>query len=72
MTTSTVGDICDDYQRWALPIAVFYCAGFVVVGGGFVLYTTTGDVRVAIETGAGSPLSQVILGAFYSLAPCCC
>lgn len=65
MTTSTAGDIRDYSQRWALPLAVFYCAGFVVVGGGFVLYTTTGDVNVVLETGSGSPLSQVILGAFY-------
>jgi len=68
MTTTTAGGVRDDYQRWALPIAVFYCAGFVVVGGGFVLYTTTGDVNVVLETGAGSPMSQVILGAFYLIS----
>jgi exopolysaccharide production protein ExoQ len=68
MTISTAGTIRDDYQSWALPIAAFYCAGLVVVGGGFVLYTTTGDVRVVLETGAGSPLSQVILGAFYLIS----
>ena len=65
MTMNTTSDIREGYPSLALPLAVFYCAGFVMVGGGFVLYTTTGDPAVAIETGAGSLMSQVIMGAFY-------
>jgi exopolysaccharide production protein ExoQ len=56
-------------RRAALPLtrllAAFYCSGFVLVGGGFVLYTSSVDPEVARETGAGSPLSQAILGLYY-------
>jgi exopolysaccharide production protein ExoQ len=47
-------------------LLAFYCAGFVLVGGGFVLYTSGVDPRLAREAAAGSPLSQLLLGLFYS------
>lgn len=44
----------------------FYVAGFLFVGGGFVLLTSTADLRLAPEPGAGSALSQSILAFFYA------
>ncbi len=43
----------------------FYCAGIVMVGGGFVLYTGGGDLRVARDAAASSLVSQLVLGLFY-------
>ncbi|HEU4660984.1 MAG TPA: O-antigen ligase family protein [Pseudolabrys sp.] len=43
----------------------FYLAGFLFVGGGFVLITSGADLRLASEPGAGSFLSQTILAFFY-------
>lgn len=51
--------------RASLLISLFYCAGFILVGGGFVLYTAGADPRVAREVAAASPLSQLLLGFFY-------
>lgn len=39
-----------------------------MAGGGFVLYTSTVDPAVARDTGAGSLLSQLVLGAIYATA----
>lgn len=49
-------------------LALFYGSGIVLVGGGFVLYTSSVDPVLARETGAGSPLSQAILGFYYVTA----
>ncbi|MFN4140738.1 O-antigen ligase family protein [Aestuariivirga sp.] len=49
------------------PLYAFYCAGFVMVGGGFVLYTSGADPRLVREAAAGSPISQLILAMFYSV-----
>jgi exopolysaccharide production protein ExoQ len=45
---------------------LFYVTGFLFVGGGFVLLTSTSDLRLTPEPGAGSLLSQSILALFYS------
>lgn len=47
---------------------IFYCAGFIFVGGGFVLYTSGADVALARDTAAGSLTSQLILAQFYAVA----
>jgi O-antigen ligase len=44
---------------------IFFVAGFLFVGGGFVLLTSGTDLRLAPEPGAGSLLSQAILAFFY-------
>ena len=59
---------CAHAVRWSRLLAAFYCSGFVMVGGGFVLYTSSVDPDLARETGAGSPLSQAILGLYYLTA----
>jgi O-antigen ligase len=46
---------------------LFYIAGFLFVGGGFVLLTSSADLRLAPEPGAGSLVSQSILAFFYSV-----
>ena len=47
---------------------MFYLIGFLFVGGGFVVQTGGGDLRTAQDAGAGSLLSQAILGTFYLTA----
>jgi exopolysaccharide production protein ExoQ len=47
------------------PLYLFYIAGFLVVGGGFVLLTSDADLRLAPERGAASIVSQTILAFFY-------
>lgn len=47
---------------------LFYGSGIIVVGGGFVLYTSGGDLRVGSDATAGSLVSQVILGFYYLVA----
>lgn len=63
--------IAVDSRREAVPynkaLYIFYVAGFVVVGGGFVLITSGGDLRVAAEPGAGSAVSQALLAFFYGV-----
>ena len=49
-------------------IYLFYASGLVVVGGGFVLYTSGADLSVAGDATAGSLISQSILGSYYLLA----
>ncbi|MCU0791043.1 MAG: O-antigen ligase family protein [Nitratireductor sp.] len=44
---------------------LFYLAGFLMVGGGFVLYTSGADLNVAQQSTAGSLISQAVLAAFY-------
>lgn len=53
---------------WSWTLALLYCSGFILVGGGFVLYTSSVDPDVARETGAGSPQSQAILAFYYLTA----
>lgn len=52
----------------AATLTVFYVAGFVLAGGGFVLYTSTVEPEIVRETGAGSLISQVMLSAVYTLS----
>jgi O-antigen ligase len=44
---------------------LFYLAGFVMVGGGFVLYTSGTNLSVVQEGTAGSLISQAMLAVFY-------
>jgi len=64
MTHGTQAAAQSEGTAWLL--LSFYCAGFVLVGGGFVLYTSGADPRLARELAAGSPLSQLLLGLFYT------
>lgn len=48
-------------------IYAFYCLGFVLAGGGFVLYTGV-DPRLPREAAAGSMTSQLLLGIVYLTA----
>lgn len=60
-----VKSLAGDCRRSVL-LAAFYCAGFALVGGGFILYTST-DPVLGRDTGAGSIVSQLMLGVFYLL-----
>ena len=51
-----------------MPLYLFYMAGFLFVGGCFVLQTSGADLRVVQEADASSVFSQVILGFFYFVA----
>jgi exopolysaccharide production protein ExoQ len=44
---------------------LFYLAGALMVGGGFVLYTSGANLGLAQDPAAGSLISQAILAAFY-------
>ncbi len=56
------------HVRLNRPLYIFYLIGFLFVGGGFVVQTGGGDLRTAQDAGAGSLLSQAILGTFYLTA----
>jgi exopolysaccharide production protein ExoQ len=50
------------------PLYLFYLAGALMVGGGFVLYTSGANLSMAQDPASGSIISQVILAAFYTIA----
>jgi exopolysaccharide production protein ExoQ len=64
---SVAGDIRTAVVPYNRALYAFYIAGFVVVGGGFVLLTSGADLRIAAEPGAGSIVSQSVLAFFYCI-----